>query len=160
MKKNALFASGLALVSAVLATAQLPIPLNTSPSRIVGHVAEPLDPITNAPNLVEGRELWLPRGLAIDSSVAPPRLYVADTLNNRVLGWKNALAFRNGQVADIVIGQQDLRHTKAGGPGTTFSAGLSSPASLLVDPNGNLFVADVGNNRILRFSRPFDHSGD
>jgi len=41
-----------------------------------------------APNLVEGRELLGPQAIAVDTSVTPPILYVADTFNSRVLAWK------------------------------------------------------------------------
>ena len=49
--------------------------------------------------------------------------------------------------------------TGAQGPGTNFTAGLSRPTGLTVDLNGNLFVADVANNRILRFPKPFAQQG-
>ena len=64
-------------------------------------------------------------------------------------------AFRNGQPADLVLGQPDFVHTGPLGPGSTFSAGFNSPAGLLVDAGGNLYVADTLNNRILRFPKPF-----
>ena len=71
----------LAVSSVVGALAQ--IPLNLQPSRAVGQARLQL---TSAnPNLVEGRELYSPQSVALDTSVSPPVLYVADTLNNRVL---------------------------------------------------------------------------
>ena len=42
MKSKILIASGLALLTSVAAMAQLPVPLNQIPSRIVGHPPEPL----------------------------------------------------------------------------------------------------------------------
>src|SRR3954470_10895906 len=90
--KNSLFiASSLALLNSVAALAQLPVPLNTLPSRIAGHLPE-LVPATANPNLVEGRELYNPVGIALDTSTSPAILYVADNANQRVLGWKNATA--------------------------------------------------------------------
>src|SRR5689334_18165179 len=41
----------------------------------------------------------------IDTSRTPNRVYVADTANNRVLGWSNITAFTTHAAADIVIGQ-------------------------------------------------------
>src|SRR4051794_3531302 len=155
MRQNYLVSSSLAVFTAVVSLAQTPVPLNTTPSRIVGHPAEAVVPMTAAPNLVEGRELWQPQGIALDTSVTPNILYVSDYGNNRVLAWKNAQGFRNGQAADLVIGQTDFLHTGAGGPGTSFSTGLNSPMGLAVDRNGNVYVADQLNNRILRFPRPF-----
>ena len=159
MRQNLLLATVLALLCAVAAFPQAAVPLNVIPSRIVGHPNPEMNtPIASAnPNLVEGRELLLPQGVALDTSVNPPILYVADTGNNRVLAWKDATSFQNGQPADLVIGQQDRYHTNTGGPGTTFSTGLNSPTSLAVY-NGDLYIADTGNNRILRFRKPFDAS--
>jgi uncharacterized protein (TIGR03437 family) len=155
MKSNYIIASALALFTAFVSAAQTPVTLNTTPSRLVGHPAEGITPTTVIPNLVEGREFWQPQGIALDTSVTPNILYIADYGNNRVLAWKNAQGFRNGQQADLVIGQTDFVHTTAGGPGTAFSSNLNSPAGLAVDKNGNVYVADQVNNRILRFPRPF-----
>lgn len=111
---------------------------------------------TANPNFIEGREFYGPRGVAVDTTASPPILYVSDTLNNRVLGWRNASQFGNGAPADLVIGQPDFFSTFPLGPGTQRSTGLSAPTGLAVDRNGNLYVVDSGNNRILRFPRPFD----
>ena len=104
---------------------------------------------------MEGRELYQPRGMALDTSASPPVLYVSDTRNNRVLAWKNAAAFRNGQPADLVIGQPDFYSTNAQGPAAALSTGLSNPTGVAVDAKGNLYVVDSGNNRVLRFPQPF-----
>ena len=79
------------------------ITLNTSPTRIIGQTSLS---VTNLnPNLVEGREFFEPIGIAIDPNAGPPALYVSDTGNNRVLGFRSAASFANGAHADIVIGQ-------------------------------------------------------
>jgi uncharacterized protein (TIGR03437 family) len=133
-------------------TAVTPVTLNGSPSRQIGQPL--LIPKTANPNLVEGRELWNPTGIAFDTSTSPPMVYVADTLNNRVLAWKNSTGFSNGQPADLVIGQPDKYSTAASGPNTTFTTGLSYPTGLAVY-KGDLYVADSGNNRVLRYPAPF-----
>jgi uncharacterized protein (TIGR03437 family) len=112
-----------------------------------------------APNLVEGRELFLPQAITVDTSVTPPILYVADTFNSRVLAWKNALSWKNGDFADLVIGQRDQFSTIPNGPGTTLTSGLNAPTGLAVDKSGNLYVADSGNNRIVRYKTPFQQTG-
>ncbi len=129
------------------------INLNRAPSRIIGHPQ--ISTLTIAPNYVEGRELLSPSAVAVDTSVSPAILYVSDTGNSRVLGWSNASAFDNGAKADIVIGQRDFVSTLQQGPGTGLSTGLANPTGIAVDANGNLYVADSGNNRILRYPRPF-----
>ena len=86
---------------------QLPT-LNSVPSRVIGRPPSELNDVFSAnPNLVEGREFAGPRGIAMDRSTSPPILYVSDTGNNRVLAWKDAAGFRNGQPADLAIGQID-----------------------------------------------------
>jgi uncharacterized protein (TIGR03437 family) len=153
----------LALFGAVAGFSQTLVPLNTIPSRIVGHPNPEQNTLASlSPNLVEGRELFAPQGIALDTSVSPNILYVADTGNNRVLAWKNAAGFTNGQKADLVIGQltgQDFYHTLALGPGTTFQAGLAAPSGLAVS-GGDLYIADTGNNRVLRFRKPFQNAGN
>ena len=61
------------------------------------------------PNLVEGRELNRPLGVGIDATRRI--LWVADTGNNRVLGWRNSSVFESGARADFVLGQRDLLST-------------------------------------------------
>src|SRR5579884_1455495 len=132
----------------------------TFPSRIVGQpFLQQTGVLTSiAPNLVEGREFFSPQAMAVDTSTNPPILYVADTGNNRVLAWKNATGFQKGDFADLVIGQRDLYSTSAQGPGTPLSTGLAQPSGLAVDKNGNLYVADSANNRIVRYPKPFQQT--
>jgi uncharacterized protein (TIGR03437 family) len=161
LSKNSLYIIA-ALFCATAGRAQ--ITLNTVPTREIGQPQTPelaLNPfaVPNLnPNLVEGRELYSPTGIALDTSVTPPRIYVADTGNNRILAWKDAVNFTNGKFADLVIGQLDFFSTGVNGPGVTggMSTGFNSPTGLAVDQStGDLYVADSGNNRILRFRKPF-----
>ena len=91
----------LALCCTSAALAQ--ITLNTLPTREIGQPVlpqpNPFNVTTQNPNLVEGREFFNPSAIALDTSVTPPRLYVADTGNNRVLAWKDAVSFTNGKPA-------------------------------------------------------------
>jgi uncharacterized protein (TIGR03437 family) len=140
--------------------------LGPVPAKLYGTSATPrtqqelLAPSSVAPNLAEGRELFSPQSVALDRSVDPPILYVADTGNNRVLAWRDAAAFESGAVADLALGQKDLLSTNAQGPGTAFTSGLFGPTSVAVDAMGNVFVADSGNNRILRYPKPFAQPAD
>src|SRR5579859_1907266 len=153
--RNFPYAVGLLVAIAGLLGAQ--INLNQNPSRALGW---PQLTVTNTnPNLVEGREFFSPQAVAVDSSVSPPVLYVSDFNNNRVLAWKNAQSVGFGAKADFVIGQKDLFSTTALGPGTNFSTGLRFPTGVAVDKSGNLYVIDTGNNRILRFPKPYAQNG-
>jgi NHL repeat len=102
--------------------------------------------------------LALPIQIAIDQSSSPVHLYVADSFNNRVLGWNNVATFTDGAAADLVIGQPDFFSNAAnegGGSTTSTTKSLADPQSVAVDSNHNLYVADGGNNRVLEFANPF-----
>ncbi|QOJ14679.1 MAG: DUF11 domain-containing protein [Planctomycetia bacterium] len=95
-----------------------------------------------------------PRGLVVDRGSG--RLFVADSLNHRVLSWSSAAAFTNGQPADLVLGQPDFTSNAAnqGGAGPTNQT-LNGPKGVATDSAGRLYVADSLNIRILRFDPPF-----
>ena len=155
MKERRLLAISLLLVCcACVGSAQ--VELGESPLTAFGQPQLKL--LTASPNFVEGREFFAPSGVALDTSSTPPKVYVSDTNNNRVLGWEDATSFEDGKEADIVVGQVDKYSTSSGGPNGTDNGrttGLFLPAGLAVDSNGDLFVFDVGNNRILRYPHPF-----
>jgi hypothetical protein len=58
--------------------------------------------------------LW--GAVAIDKTVSPNRVYVADTANNRVLGYGSVANFATHAAAKIVIGQADFTSTGCDGP--------------------------------------------
>ena len=93
--------------------------LDPLPSRVLGQDSVRISNVH--PNLVEGREFYGPLAIALDMSTNPPGLYVADSGNNRVLGFRNAASFANGQKADIVVGQPDFA--------TTFGVGTASTST-------------------------------
>jgi sugar lactone lactonase YvrE len=105
-------------------------------------------------NLVDSSALNTPRQIAVD---ATNHIYVADTINNRVLGWRNASGFSNGAPADLVIGQADFLSAGINRTGASAPTGstLWLPYGVAVDAAGNLYVADDLNNRVLAFSAPF-----
>jgi sugar lactone lactonase YvrE len=76
------------------------------------------------------------------------RLWVADSLNNRVLRFDNAAAKANGAAADGVLGQPNLM---SGGGGTTQNT-MSIPGGVCGDPEGRIYVMDTGNSRVLIFN--------
>jgi uncharacterized protein (TIGR03437 family) len=156
-------------LTALASLAHGQLTMNPTPSREFGQHALVLPLTSAAPNLVEGRELNNPSAIAFDTSVTPPIMYVVDTGNNRVLAWRNpdslSVCGTSAPVtcglASLVIGQLDFYSTFPQGPvaGTALNSGLASPTSIAVDAAGNLYVADGGNNRILRFPAPFNQTG-
>ena len=122
-------------------------PANTTADVVAGQ-ADFLHKTANTPDL---NSLNLPIGLAIDHS---NHLYVADSSNNRVLGYSSATAFANGAPAVLVIGQPDFFSNSCDSGGVTSST-LCNPQGLAVDKANNLYVADTNNNRVLQYISPF-----
>lgn len=147
------------MLSLLPAFGQQGVTLNSLPSRVLGHPRLQTPAVTSGPNLIEGREFSAPQSVALDRSSNPPILYVADTNNNRVLAFRTA-GISRGNMADRVIGQRDRFSTFALGPGTNLSTGLSAPVGVAVDGQGNLYVIDAGNNRVVRYPRPLEQPSE
>ncbi len=104
----------------------------------------------NAGGKVSASSLMYPSGLWSDGR----RLIVCDAWNHRLLIW-NELPTRNGQPADVVIGQPDFAHNEPN------VAGIGAPPTARslhwpygVESDGKrLFVADTGNRRVLVFDK-------
>ncbi|MBI1297268.1 hypothetical protein GC175_20145 [bacterium] len=103
---------------------------------------------------ISAESLNYPYGLLVDGF---GNLYVADSDNNRVLGYAAPLA--TDTVADLVIGQSGSFARNGLNQGRTTIQGatapnqgtLRGPTMVGLNADGDLFVADNGNNRILGF---------
>jgi len=136
-------------------------------------------------------------GILVDKSRRPNAVYVVDTGNNRVLGFKSlgrcknhptiectndsdcpsgTCEIINNKPADIIFGQPDEKSAACNGDN---NLGINKPASNTtlcfmgfpqftpnveeywmrtnfdVDGEGNLYIPDVWNNRILKYNQPF-----
>jgi hypothetical protein len=89
--------------------------------------------------------LSYPQGLAFDSH---GNLWVADESNNRIMEF--VPPFSTGMNATVVIGQTSYFYS---GPSSGNSS-LYDPWGLAAGPNGNLWVDDSGNYRVLLFNDP------
>lgn len=98
---------------------------------------DPLGPTASAFDDVEG--------VAIDPTSG--KLFIADNGNHRILRYSSTAAYLSGAAAEAVIGQPDF---ETASPAAT-AATLNDPAGIHVDSTGRLWVADDGNNRVLRF---------
>src|SRR5258708_1101234 len=75
--------------SLLLAQALFPKPVKViGDPNFIGTASNPLAVDTLGPNYIEGRELNAPDGIALDTSVSPPILYIADSGNHRVLAYR------------------------------------------------------------------------
>jgi hypothetical protein len=114
---------------------------------------EPADFLVGQPDFAsEGRNakgpagastLNVPTGVAIENNV----LAIADAWNHRVLIW-TSFPERNNQPADIVLGQADFHGSEAnrGGPAGADTLNWCYGVTLR---DGQIFVADSGNRRVL-----------
>jgi uncharacterized protein (TIGR03437 family) len=107
----------------------------------------------NGVNMVQGVELNTPGGVALDPRNGQVHIYIADTRNSRVLAWADINAYQIGNAPTLVLAQPGPQYSSVLGIG---AKGLNQPLGLAVDPTtGNLYVADYGDNRVVRFSSPF-----
>jgi uncharacterized protein (TIGR03437 family) len=93
-----------------------------------------------------GATLSGPTGLAVDSAGG---LWVADTGNNRVLHYPRPVSQTGTITPDVVLGQAGFNSSNSG---LVSASSVQSPLGLAMGPNGELFVADNGNNRVLEFA--------
>jgi len=98
--------------------------------------------------VVSASTLYFPFGIAVD---AVGNVYVADTGNNRVLVYLDPQ--NTDTVADLVLGQPNFTSRTANTGGVNASS-LHAPHGVAVDTAGNVYVADLLNNRVLEYHTP------
>ncbi len=102
----------------------------------------------NAGGKVSASTLMYPSGLWSDGQ----RLIVADAWNHRVLIW-NSFPTRDGQPADVVLGQPDFSGNEPNVEGISHPPSartLNWPYGVFSDGK-SLWIADTGNRRVLFF---------
>jgi sugar lactone lactonase YvrE len=99
--------------------------------------------------------LCFANGLTFDSS---GNLWVSDTDNNRVLEFKPP--FSNNMAASLELGQPSgatAFTSDTANNGGVSATSLDSPYQLAFDGDGNLWVPDIGNRRVLEYVPPFSN---
>ncbi len=86
-----------------------------------------------------------PNDIAMDP--VTKKVFVCDTGNHRVLRYASMDDFNAGSPAEAVVGQTNLTSNS---PGFSFTK-LRFPIGITVDKEGVLWIADWGNNRVVRF---------
>ncbi|MAS95774.1 MAG: hypothetical protein CMO55_21435 [Verrucomicrobiales bacterium] len=90
-------------------------------------------------------DLNRPRDIAIDPMTG--KVFVSDSSNHRVLRYENYADVESGASAEAVFGQDDFEQSSSG-----LDAGsMNLPHGVACGPNGELWVADYNNHRVLRF---------
>lgn len=122
--------------------AQVLLSDNMPAAGVLGHTN-----FTTAPKVVDttASRLDMPKGIAVDPTTG--KLFVADYNNRRVLRWSSVNKMINGAAAEAVLGQPDFATATSG----TSSTKMARPYGICVDGSGRLWVADLSNNRVLRF---------
>ena len=90
---------------------------------------------------------------------ASGNLYVADYVNSRVLEYNTPFAGCGsfpcvGASANMVFGQDGIFTSNAANNGGVSANSLAYPFGVAVDGNGNLYIADASNNRVLEYNTP------
>jgi len=114
----------------------------------------------NGVNMTDGKGILQASDVAVDTNIG--RLYVCDKSNHRVLWWDSISSLSSGEEADGAIGQESLTTAdlyRASGVATT-AGKLYAPEGIGVDSVGNLWVADTGNHRVLKFAAPVTTAED
>lgn len=100
-------------------------------------------------NQIDGKTLYNPYSVAVDTTTN--RVFAADLGGCRVLWWNNQDSFTNGAAADGVLGQNSFTDYSANRGLTVSSDTLNASARVMIDPAGDIWVADSSNNRVLRY---------
>ncbi len=99
---------------------------------------------------VSSSSLCIPFGATVDGA---GNVYIADDENHRVLEYDSPL--ETDTVADRVLGQPDFTSRVCNNGGLSNSS-LCGPRAVAVDTAGDLYVADLINNRVLEYDSPIE----
>jgi sugar lactone lactonase YvrE len=98
--------------------------------------------------------LCAPQGVTVDLR---DNIYIADTANNRVVHHENPLADAD---AERVYGQASFAGVACNAGGAVSTTSLCDPRGVVVSAAGDLYIADRGNNRVVRYADVYSAGGD
>ena len=121
----------------------------------LSRTAPPRRIVLGQPNLQQSNQYGIgTKGFAFPFSVSVDpitgNLYVADLGNSRVLRFPKPFANPTRVEPDAVYGQPDFATRSPNSSGVTEHT-MNAPRGVAVDGQGNLWVADTGNHRVLHF---------
>jgi sugar lactone lactonase YvrE len=96
------------------------------------------------------KTLGYPEFVAIEPVTG--KVFVADSGAHRILRFTSVAAYQTYAAAEAVLGQPDFTSDAATDPPTAST--LNSPGGMVFDSQGNLYVADYDNKRVLRWNNP------
>lgn len=134
---------------------QIPTATQQKPDFVIGQ-ADSKNTGRNSGGDASAQSLQYPSAVWTDGQC----LIVADAWNHRVLIW-NSFPDQHNQCADVVLGQDDFLGSLPNKKGVNTDPTASSlywPYGIAVY-EGNLFIADTGNRRVLIFKQIPNHSG-
>jgi len=137
----------------VLIWRQVPITSHCPPDIVLGQETFDAANINRGQTSASANTLYWPYGVASWDD----RLIVADTGNRRVLIW-NSPPTRNGQPADLVLGQPNFHQRDENAGGAPSLASMRWPHGI-ARWGERLCIADAGNNRIMVWHTWPAHSG-
>ena len=118
-----------------------------APLALLGQT-DPTSAVGNAGG-ISSAALSAPAGLGSDGT----RLYVADSANHRVLGWRLAPAPVTGAAADLALGQPTFVNGEFDLSVAPSAGGAARPRGLALD-GGQLFTAEADHNRVVVTATP------
>jgi hypothetical protein len=130
---------------------------NSISSELSSTPIPPADLVLGQADLSPGLDTANPGGTSASSLSSPRQVYtdgthlfIADTGNNRILGWLTMPQY-DDQPADFILGQTQNNQGSINMGGNTAANSLNSPRGVYSDGT-RIYVADFGNNRVLMWS--------
>ncbi|MEO1627703.1 MAG: hypothetical protein AAFV25_21315 [Bacteroidota bacterium] len=128
---------------------EIPTTEHQKPDIVLGQMAKE-ETGRNASGKVSASSLFYPSGIWSDGQ----KLILADAWNHRVLIWYQ-MPTRDGQPADVVVGQKDFESNDPNVNGISHppsAQSLNWPYGVFSDGQ-QLWIADTGNRRVLHFAK-------